>query len=736
MRRKVVLGEGEVQQVAAACARAVRGVDTTTGEQLDEAALVTRAGWLTGLVEALVAAVVREHWNGADLAQLASGVDPAGASLPSQGWMALRRLGWTVTLPEGVYVPDRVVRIVQEQAGRVLRSAWWRAEVTAALLATWPADPARRTEAEWQALRVVLPEGEVVPGAVLLARTRQIAAFQARHRRLPAGLTECEQAPGGGGQVVLAAVDKQLATLQRCPEDPARYAVLSLRLPVRPAPATRADWHPVRIRFRLPPHVPAHAVLCPPTLRIRQGRLLLDVPYALAVAKPQRAGHRTAVAFDWGLNTLLTGGTLRLTDETQPRVLTDARPVFFRAAGVLAKADRLRILGERIGARIDRLRTLIASREDRGERPSPHLVAKLALLETERDRIAARRTRLNAALARAAARFMTDTAIAVGASVIYLEDLRDMEARGKGRTLNTRLSQTVRGAIVTHLRHRAAAHGITVVIVPPRGTSKYCPRCLGEFRHHKAPNDRAAGWAWATCPNTACGYSTGRDNAAWQRIGARGLTHQHKTSLDRTSGTYLIRTVTEALDRESWVQLQTRDRTKSGPTNRCPVPGKRRKAPAPPGHHASTARPGGQRPAGRTPTHPTHSSQERRRQQGPNTIGTPARPHRPDGARLGAGFHRHAHTTPIRGRPSHPPERSRTPRITQETQADQRRSRHPGPARTKTKEFVNPYVGHLTLEHTDLWLGPEVGARMVTYSPKNEEARQRLEKLYELALGS
>lgn len=56
--------------------------------------------------------------------------------------------------------------------------------------------------------------------------------------------------------------------------------------------------------------------------------------------------------------------------------------------------------------------------------------------------------------------------------------------------------------------------------------------------------------------------------------------------------------------------------------------------------------------------------------------------------------------------------------------------------RTKTKEFLNPYVGHLTLEHTDLWLGPEVGARMVTYSPKNEETRERLEKLYEMAKGS
>ncbi|MFI2199923.1 helix-turn-helix transcriptional regulator [Streptomyces sp. NPDC020192] len=56
--------------------------------------------------------------------------------------------------------------------------------------------------------------------------------------------------------------------------------------------------------------------------------------------------------------------------------------------------------------------------------------------------------------------------------------------------------------------------------------------------------------------------------------------------------------------------------------------------------------------------------------------------------------------------------------------------------RTKTKEFRNAYVGHLTLEHTDLWLGPEVGARMVTYTPKDEETRERLEKLLELACGA
>ncbi|MBL1080845.1 helix-turn-helix domain-containing protein [Streptomyces actinomycinicus] len=56
--------------------------------------------------------------------------------------------------------------------------------------------------------------------------------------------------------------------------------------------------------------------------------------------------------------------------------------------------------------------------------------------------------------------------------------------------------------------------------------------------------------------------------------------------------------------------------------------------------------------------------------------------------------------------------------------------------RSKTKEFLNPYVGHLTLEHTDLWLGPELGARMVTYTPLNDETRERLDRLYEIAAGA
>lgn len=54
--------------------------------------------------------------------------------------------------------------------------------------------------------------------------------------------------------------------------------------------------------------------------------------------------------------------------------------------------------------------------------------------------------------------------------------------------------------------------------------------------------------------------------------------------------------------------------------------------------------------------------------------------------------------------------------------------------RTKRKEFLNKYVGRLVLDHTDLWLNPEVGARMVTYVPADEETRARLEKLHEYAV--
>ncbi|MCX5382603.1 helix-turn-helix domain-containing protein [Streptomyces sp. NBC_00083] len=53
----------------------------------------------------------------------------------------------------------------------------------------------------------------------------------------------------------------------------------------------------------------------------------------------------------------------------------------------------------------------------------------------------------------------------------------------------------------------------------------------------------------------------------------------------------------------------------------------------------------------------------------------------------------------------------------------------------KTKYLRNAHVGLLSLEHTNLWLGPTAGPRLVMYVPCDEETRERLERLQALAAG-
>ncbi|MFF7893961.1 helix-turn-helix domain-containing protein [Streptomyces sp. NPDC007907] len=55
--------------------------------------------------------------------------------------------------------------------------------------------------------------------------------------------------------------------------------------------------------------------------------------------------------------------------------------------------------------------------------------------------------------------------------------------------------------------------------------------------------------------------------------------------------------------------------------------------------------------------------------------------------------------------------------------------------RSKRKEFRNRHVGRITVDHTDLWLTPGAGPRIVTYVPADEESRERLDMLQAMALG-
>jgi IS605 OrfB family transposase len=611
------------------------------------------------LVSGLASGLVTSHWNTPDTDALASGADPAGRPLPARAWMALRRLGWAASIPDGITVNDRVVRMAQEQAGRALRSAAWQAGLTSAVLATWPAAPLKRAKQEWDAVRAAMTGGEHLPSSVVTASTRQIVRFVNTVGHLPRDLFELQDAPSAARLLLLCACDRQQAAIERHESDP-RRALLRLQLPARPDPRSYRDWTWVACPLTLPPTVPAGALLHLPALRVAGGKIRADLSFTHVVPAARRNGHVVALGVDWGLNTLLSAGAARRNaDQTITAAGSGAQ---YRAGGVLAKAHRLRRQGEALHAKASHYDRLIA-----GDQRHP-LNAKKAILAEQIRQVSDRRSNLNDALARSAARWTVDQAITAGASVIYLEDLRSMEAAGMGRTLNTRLSQTVRGKITSWIRHLAAETGIAVVSVPARDTSRRCPRCLVVLRHCKAPDQIATpGWKWARCP--ACGWQGDRDQGAWQRIAARGLTHQGKTVTDRTSGVLAVRSVADDLEATAVIaapQTSRKDRSKTGPTRRRttrPAP-RRRQAPSP------------ARPPGRTGQRPEeHAHTDRQlpraadRNQGATTISSPATRHQPRGAVLGAGFHLHAHATP----PRWEPDPGEPPRFAKDSQADQRR---------------------------------------------------------------
>ncbi|MFI7638827.1 zinc ribbon domain-containing protein [Nonomuraea sp. NPDC049400] len=643
MSRRLALAEGESARTA--CARVLlrNGAEEKTGVWVSPGVLAMRVGWCAELVSGMTAALLAEHWNSVDVALLASGVDTGGRRLPSNAWMALRRLGWTSSAPEGVRVNDRILRMAQEQAGRQLRSAHWRAKVTAGVLATWPGDPLKRTAEEWDAVRGAVPDGRHLPSSVIKSRTRQIATYLRANGRLPADVFELEDVPRVVGMLLLAACDRQQATIERSESDP-RRAVLRLQLPTRPLPRSYADWTWVACPITLPPTVLASAVLHLPTLRLAGGRVQADMAYTHAVPTTSPTGHTVALGVDWGLNTLLSAGATRLHPDGRISALGSGAQ--FRAAGVLAKQHRLRRLSEHLHTKADHHQRLIATNAQH------ELTGKHTVLRDEIRHVSKRRSNLNDALAWAAARWVVDQAIAARASVIYLEDLRSLEARGMGRTLNTRLSQQVRGRIADHIRHLAAEVGIAMVTVPAKNTSKHCPHCLTPLRHRKAPDQPTIpGWKWAACPNPECGWQGDRDQGAWRRIAARGLTHQSKTVTDRANGQMTIPTVVDKLEATavitpSAIQSRRTDRSKTGPTRRRttrPAP-RRRRAPSP----AWLTRPAGQRPEGPAPTDRHRLPRAAHRHQNGTTISTPTRQHRPRAAALGAGFHLHAHVTPPR----------------------------------------------------------------------------------------
>jgi hypothetical protein len=280
------------------------------------------------------------------------------------------------------------------------------------------------------------------------------------------------------------------------------------------------------------------------------------------------------------------------------------------------------------------------------------LVGKREVLVEELRRVSARRRNLDRQLAWAAPRWVIDQAVAHGATVVYLEDLRTLEAgpkahpgpgRARAARRNATVSNTVRAQIVDAARHLGGQTGIAVVTVPAAGTSRDCPRCLTALVHTAAADTDRPGRGWSRCP--ACGYQAGRDHAAAERIVGRGLATQTsvRTACDGT------RTVPAgAPDQNPHVRRSRLRRHKPAPlTNARPD---RERTTAPPARLARSAEARATRPGPAAPPRPRGAQRPAGRRPSPirqapsNTTRTP-RATRANAKATARGFPRRARAT-------------------------------------------------------------------------------------------
>jgi len=204
-------------------------------------------------------------------------------------------------------------------------------------------------------------------------------------------------------------------------------------------------------------------------------------------------------------------------------------------------------------------------RQARTRRQIDQLKAKVARLETQRDRFPAGDPRRipseeallvlrreiarcwrkyearNQDLAHMAANVLLVLAGAFGCELIAGESLKSMKSTGRGRGVkgrwrNWRNNAQVRGELWRVLRYKCFLAGVRLEWQQPRHTSHTCPRCGKPANTYTSPQHRSKinDWgAWLCCSNPSCLWNGSRDYAASlniARLGAALIRHAQTTS--------------------------------------------------------------------------------------------------------------------------------------------------------------------------------------------------------------
>jgi hypothetical protein len=471
-------------------------IEEDTGEVVDAA---PRIGWLLDLVADLSAELMARCWRPATFTTLHAGVDSVGRKLPSKAAVVAQRLGWIPQPPAGVYVPSRVARLAQANVVPILKTMAYRDRLIPDVVAALDDDG--HLDITWLGHE----ECSYIPAAFLRNLGRQLR----RHAHTPIScITEIQSAPTTPRLARLGAADAQFVEL----DNPDAAGVwLRIKLATTPAPAGRADWVWHTLWCPTPPHLKARAIAVwhLPTISMRGGAPLLRFAITEDVPDPDTAHATAALGIDWSPATL---GAATMVAEHRGALITDARTHVYNDRGLGARLHRLQTEGQHLSTKIDGLARLV---EGASEPTGAQLHAKITVLQQNRAALGAKRRRINREIAFDFATTMTAMAAASGAGVIAAEDLRGLEASGRGRTNNNRAAQSARRRAYRALEHSAARAGLEVVMCPPRGTSARCPGCDGDLT-------RPGGYHSASCPG--CGINcANRDQIAGQNIAKRVL---------------------------------------------------------------------------------------------------------------------------------------------------------------------------------------------------------------------
>jgi hypothetical protein len=533
-------------------------VDDTTGTPIGLGDLDTRIRWLLDLITRAETELLTRLWHPATFDVLAAGRDSDGRALPKHGHVTAARLGWIPTYPDGCYIPSRVTRVVTAQATATLRTLTYRDTAIASLSARF--DPATGHIAPPAGGETYVPSG-FARGVrrQLVARARRVDASGASTSDAATAddgtsdaatssdaqpewlrITDIQTPPQVSAMARLSAADRQLAEFTVT----GNTMVLTVKLPTAATPTGRAQWRAVRLTAAVPPHLHGRAVTGwhLPTLTLDGRGLLLRCAATEAVPTSELSTATVAVGVDWSPSTL---GATAVTTDTGDGFVSDFRGYTYDDRGLGIKLARLQKEGQFLHRKAARLARLA---ETAPPQVRVELEAKIAVLDENRAAVGVKRGKINRELAFHFARQVADYAAAADATVIAVEDLSTLEARGRGRVNNNRAAQSARRKAADALTHTAARVGVVAVTVPAKGSSAWCPGC-------NSPLARPGGYHHAWCAR--CEVGGNRDHVAGVNLAKRALLGRGAAVRTR-SGSLEIRSTEHAPVR------QCRDKT--GPT--------------------------------------------------------------------------------------------------------------------------------------------------------------------------